>query len=70
MKCYICYSKKNLDICEICDKPYCENCSYIFKNQFSPMGNYCYKCIDQFKYTESELTYLKRKHILDDLQIH
>lgn len=71
MKCYICYySSENEDeifICENCDEYYCEDCSYLYANEYSPQGNFCYHYLDQNVRTKNELIYLRRKNTIDEI---
>lgn len=47
--CWICYSTKTDDdfICDICDRHYCEDCSYSFTLHYQFQGSRCYSCANQ-----------------------
>jgi hypothetical protein len=46
--CYICFkiTDKYL-LCDMCDKYYCEDCSYRFSLHYQHQGARCYECADQ-----------------------
>ena len=47
--CHICYSTnvEDIMICDICEKIYCEDCSYTFTLHYQHQGSRCYQCADQ-----------------------
>lgn len=47
--CHICYTM-NVDddfICDMCEKHYCEECSYIYTLHYQHQGARCHYCSDQ-----------------------
>jgi hypothetical protein len=47
--CEICYSLDTEDflICDMCERQYCYDCSYIFTIHYQHQGSRCYICSEQ-----------------------
>jgi hypothetical protein len=46
--CYICYSETDDEfICDMCNRHYCEGCSYTFSIHYQHEGGRCYWCSEQ-----------------------
>ena len=68
--CHVCFDT-NVDddfICDICDKHYCEKCSYTYSIHYQEQKSLCYKCSDQSrKYKLDSNLVLENKLKLDIL---
>ena len=45
--CHICYTTDVEFKCDMCDKYYCEECSYTYTIHYQHQGGRCYWCSDQ-----------------------
>ena len=61
--CQICYTSIETDImaCDICDKIYCEDCSYTFTIYYQHEGSRCFLCSGQ-----KRLKSLSKENIRDN----